>query len=202
MATGATFQNIFFPFNNPSVISGCQLWLDGADPAGTGILPANGATVSTWADKSGNGFNATAAPSRTAGTYSTSFRAVNFPTSTTGYITNYSAAPTNETMFVVGNNPSPSSANNIIIGGVQGARSLGLGNSAGGGVGSIGNLNTQVAWLASTGGGSYSGGTTVLTTSQFTTSTNTISVNGGTVFTGGAPGFTGGRVTYLGGGCY
>jgi len=197
MATGATFQNIFFPFNNPTQISGCQLWLDGADPAGTGILPANGATVSTWVDKSANGFNATAAPSRTAGTYSTSLRAVNFETSTTGYITNYSAAPTNETMFVVFNNPTSSFNNNILIGGVQGARSLGAaynGNVVSSNV--VGNLNTQVAWLAHV--GTYTLGTTALVTSQFTTSTNTISLNGGTAGTGGAPGFTAGRVTYLG----
>ena len=38
----------------------CQLWLDGADPAGTGTPPANGSTVSTWMDKSGNGRNAPA----------------------------------------------------------------------------------------------------------------------------------------------
>jgi hypothetical protein len=179
----------------PTGITGLQLWLDGNDPAGTGTQPANGATVSTWVDKSGNGYNATAAPSRVVGTYSTSFRAVNFATSSTGYITSYSAAPTNETMFVVFNNPSPSSGNNILIGGVQGARSLGAGHSSAG-TGTVGNLNTQVAWLATT--GTYTGGTTVLTTSQFTTSTNTISLNGGTAASGGAPGFTAGRVTYLG----
>ena len=38
----------------------CQLWLDGADPAGNGSVPANGSTVSTWMDKSGNGRNAPA----------------------------------------------------------------------------------------------------------------------------------------------
>jgi hypothetical protein len=146
-------------------------------------------------DKSGNGYNATAAPSRTAGTYSTSFRAVNFPNSTTGYITNYSAAPTNETMFVVFNNPSPSGNNNILIGGVSGARSLGAGYTAAG-TGTVGNLNTQVVWLAST--GTYTAGTTVFTTSQFTPSSNSVSLNGGTFSTGGAPGFTAGRVTYLG----
>jgi hypothetical protein len=182
----------------PLSIPGCQLWLDAADPAGTGVIPSNGATVSTWVDKSGNGYNATAAPSRIAGTYSTSLRAVNFATSNTGYITNYSAAPTNETMFVVFNNPSPSQGNNILIGGVQGARSLGAGHTNPGGTGSVGNLNTQVAWLASTGAGTYTSGTTVVTTSQFTTSTNTISLNGGTAASGGAPGFTAGRVTYLG----
>ena len=183
---------------SPTSISGCQLWLDGNDPAGTGTQPANGATVSTWVDKSGNGRNATVAPSRVVGTYSTTFKAVNFATSSTGYITTYSAAPTNETMFVVFNNPSPSGNNNIIIGGVQGARSLGAGFSPNGN-GTVGNLNTQVAWLARTGSGSYIPGNTMIVTSKFTTSTNTLSLNGGVnTASGGAPGFTAGRVTYLG----
>ena len=187
----------YYDSSIPLSIPGCQLWLDGADPAASGVVPANGATVSTWVDKSGNGLNATVAPSRIAGTYSTSFRAVNFATSNTGYITNYSASPTNETMFVVFNNPSPSGNNNILIGGLQGARSLGAGFSPIG-EGTVGNLNTQVAWLARTGAGTYTAGTTALVTSQFTTSTNSISLNGGTAATGGAPGFTAGRVTYLG----
>ena len=49
----------------PTQITGCRLWLDGADPAGTGTAPANGATVSTWVDKSGNGKNAAATGSPT-----------------------------------------------------------------------------------------------------------------------------------------
>jgi hypothetical protein len=44
---------------SPTSITGCQLWLDAADPAGTGVQPANGAIVSTWVDKSLNGRNAT-----------------------------------------------------------------------------------------------------------------------------------------------
>ena len=44
----------------PTSITGCRMWLDADDPTGTGVLPSNGATVSTWVDKSGNGFNATA----------------------------------------------------------------------------------------------------------------------------------------------
>ena len=52
----------------PTSIMGCALWMDGADPAGTGTIPTNGATLSTWADKSGNGYNATATG---APTYST-----------------------------------------------------------------------------------------------------------------------------------
>ena len=44
----------------PTQISGCQLWLDAADPAGTGVVPAAG-VQSTWVDKSTNGWNATQA---------------------------------------------------------------------------------------------------------------------------------------------
>jgi len=40
---------------SPTSISGCQLWLDAADPAGTGTPPSNGVTVATWKDKSGKG---------------------------------------------------------------------------------------------------------------------------------------------------
>jgi hypothetical protein len=179
----------------PTMVSGCQLWLDGADPVGTGTVPANGATVSTWNDKSGNGRNATIASGRIGAVYSSALNAVNFATSNTGYITNYSASPTNETMFVVFNNPSPNNNNFILIGGVSGARSLAAGFTNTGS-GTVGNLNTQVAWLVSTGG--YTLGTTALVTSQFTPSTNSISLNGGTAAIGGAPEFTADRVTYLG----
>ena len=59
----------------PTTISGCQLWLDGTDPAGTGSAPTNGATVSTWVDKSGNGLNGTAVNNPT---YSSSAKGINF----------------------------------------------------------------------------------------------------------------------------
>ena len=45
------------PYFSPTSIGGCALWLDGADPAGNGVIPANGSTVSTWVDKSGNSKN-------------------------------------------------------------------------------------------------------------------------------------------------
>jgi hypothetical protein len=60
----------------PTNISGCQLWLDGADPAGTGTPPTNGSTVSTWVDKSGNGRNATTYSGTI--TYSSSLNALLF----------------------------------------------------------------------------------------------------------------------------
>jgi hypothetical protein len=38
-------------FANPTSIPGCALWFDGNDPAGTGIAPANGASLSAWVNK-------------------------------------------------------------------------------------------------------------------------------------------------------
>jgi hypothetical protein len=188
----------------PTAIPGCQLWFDGADPAGTGTTPSNGATVSTWVDKSGNGYNATVASSRIGGTYNTASNCVYFQASNVGYVTSYPANPTSETMFVVFNNPSPSFNNNIIIGGQLGARSLGVGYSGASGTGSsqvVGNLNNEVAWLAATTtatSGYYLSNTTAIVTSQFTSSSNSISLNGGTVSSGGAPGFSNSTTTYLG----
>jgi hypothetical protein len=69
---------------SPTSISGCQLWLDGGDPTGTGSQPANGANVSIWVDKSGNGKNAT--EGGTTPTYSSATRSIVFGGA--GYFTN------------------------------------------------------------------------------------------------------------------
>ena len=58
------------PVSTPLSISGCALWLDGADPAGTGVKPSVGATVSSWVDKSGSG-NTVTCPSSTYSSNST-----------------------------------------------------------------------------------------------------------------------------------
>jgi hypothetical protein len=44
------------PEFDPRIFSGCILWLDGADPNGTGIRPANGTSLTTWQDKSLSNF--------------------------------------------------------------------------------------------------------------------------------------------------
>jgi hypothetical protein len=44
------------PAFNPTLIPGCTLWLDAADPA---RITLSGSSVTTWGDKSGNGTNAT-----------------------------------------------------------------------------------------------------------------------------------------------
>jgi hypothetical protein len=43
--------------NHPVIAAGgCILWLDGTDPLGTGVLPADGSTISTWVNKSGSAY--------------------------------------------------------------------------------------------------------------------------------------------------
>ena len=49
----------------PTTIAGIQMWMDGADPAGTGVVPSNGSVLSTWVDKSGKSFSATGVNSPT-----------------------------------------------------------------------------------------------------------------------------------------
>jgi len=44
-------------------IPGLQLWLDANDPSGNGSVPTNGSIITTWVDKSVNGYNATGAGS-------------------------------------------------------------------------------------------------------------------------------------------
>ena len=48
----------------PTQVSGCTIWLDGADPNGNGSIPINGSTVSSWIDKSSNGMTVSAASSQ------------------------------------------------------------------------------------------------------------------------------------------
>ena len=81
----------------PSVASGLIFWLDGADPAGTGVLPANGASITTWVDKSGNGKNATASA---AATYSLASKALVF-TGAQYYTTPFTTVPTTISVFLV-----------------------------------------------------------------------------------------------------
>jgi len=50
-SSGGSFQ--------PTTITGTNLWLDGADPLGSGTPPSVGSSFATWYDKSGNNYNAT-----------------------------------------------------------------------------------------------------------------------------------------------
>lgn len=78
----AQLQEVFLFL--PTQVSGCQLWLDAADPSANGTTPANGTSVSTWSDKSGNGRNATQATSARQPTFSNN--SINFVRANTNYL--------------------------------------------------------------------------------------------------------------------
>jgi hypothetical protein len=180
----------------PNDVTGCQLWLDGADQ---GSMTFSGSTITQWSDKSGNGYHATIASGRIGATYSSGLKCVYFQSPSVGYQTNYPANPTNETMFVVANIDSPSSTNNnTLICGQQGARSLGVGWN-GGDATTCAYLNSHVSWRVSTPSGSYTAGTTALITGQVSSGTSlSIAMNGATFSTGSEGGFYANTTTHLG----
>lgn len=67
----------------PTSLTGCQVWLDGADPAGTGVIPGDG-VLSTWIDKSGNANHGTAVNNPT---YLANQNTVNFTYASSQYYT-------------------------------------------------------------------------------------------------------------------
>jgi hypothetical protein len=103
---------------NPTLISGCSLWLDGADPAGNGVIPAVGASIATWADKSGQAQTITQATTGNQALYTlggglTFTSGMQYPLNTTVFMNIFSIAytifvvekrATNGTGFFIGNN--------------------------------------------------------------------------------------------------
>jgi len=89
----------FYTQFKPTSIAGCALWLDGADPAGTGTPPSNGATVSTWVDKSGNSANGTSIGTPT---YSSSSKAISFNGSSAFSLPNGTIAPGSSNFTIFG----------------------------------------------------------------------------------------------------
>jgi hypothetical protein len=181
---------------SPRTIGGLQLWYDGSDPAGNGSIPADGAAVSTWVNKAGLSiYNAIAT---SAATYSAAYNAIYF-SGTNMYSTGYTGAPTEETMFIVYNNPSPNANTCTLIGGDTGARGFGVGYSGGGGgVGSVGMLSLNVQWNASSPAGSYTSGTTALASGIVNAGKTAVATNGGDGSVAGTN-FTASTKTYLGG---
>ena len=93
-----SFQSAVYGFV-PTSITGCQVWLDGVDPAGNGVVPSAG-TLATWVDKSGSGNNAIAYTGATAPSYSPTTSNVTFGTNYY-YISGISSAPSAQTLFMV-----------------------------------------------------------------------------------------------------
>ncbi len=102
-AAAPSITSLFF---QPSQIFGLNLWLDGADPLNTGILPANGATISTWFDKSPNAFPVTSVGSPT---YALATRNITMNGIDQGFYFTYSGVHPTETGFFVVNMTTPNS---------------------------------------------------------------------------------------------
>ena len=85
----------------PTSITGSILWLDGADPNGTGTTPAINSSVTTWTDKSGSGNNATATSAAKYSNNGITFTSGNFYTMNVPY-------PETYTVFLVSTNSSSS----------------------------------------------------------------------------------------------
>lgn len=175
----------------PTSISGCQVWLDGADQS-TASMTLSGTNVSVWKDKSGNGNNFTAT---TAATFSATYNALYFNSSL--YSSSYSANPSTETVFIVAR-PTVTTSGGALISGYSGARAIWVGNSGGGGNGSVGIADTGIAWLAYTSAGTVVSNTTYLVVEQINAGTSYIGLNGTTTFNTGGASFGAGTVTYLG----
>jgi len=101
-AAAPSITSLFF---QPSQIFGLNLWLDGADPLNTGILPANGTTISTWFDKSPNAFLATSIASPT---YNLTTRTITLNGSSQYFTVPYGGSHPIETGFFVVNVTTPS----------------------------------------------------------------------------------------------
>ena len=102
----------------PSAVGTVSMWLDGTDPAGTGVKPSNGATVSTWVDKSGSGKNLTAVGTPTYVTASSSVYL-----NGGSYLQNTNFNFTNYTLFIVSvqaSDQGPLYTNNTTTGGNSG----------------------------------------------------------------------------------
>jgi hypothetical protein len=158
--TPATFYTFSMNYTNyysvtiqstydPTAVSGLILWVDANDPNNNGTKPTNGSTITTWYDKSGKGYNATA---NTAITYNTNGLGTGYPALTftrsqwlTGNITN-----SNNTMTIFAVCSMSSSASGS-------ARIIGFSNGAG-----VNDYNNSsfMAFLrqSNTGVGPYRGG--------------------------------------------
>jgi hypothetical protein len=164
---------------SPTSIGGCTMWLDGADPAGTGVVPASG-TLATWADKSGSGNNATQSTSANQPTYSSNGLVF---AGSQWYQTPITSFPTAESIFIVFR--TTLGAANIFAGTTGSSREaiLYTGNKI-----YLGRYGTDPS-SSTPNAGVISLNTNILYSYQYTSSAVTFNVNGSTTGSG-TPAFT------------
>ena len=156
----------------PPQISGCQLWLDGTDVNGNRTVPANGASISTWVDKSGNGTNFTA--NGTPATYTTTSNALVF--NNNRYDSSFSANVTNETLFTVFL-PSLNQSMYVLQSSLAGGRGVGTYTSAS----MYGIVNEDTAWGAISSGLNGTNSVNIGVSVVGSKSNTQVSVNGGSL---------------------
>jgi hypothetical protein len=115
VSNASLIQSIPVNLTGLSVFSNLQVWLDGSDPYACGVVPANGATITTWVDKSGNGYNGIATRGNPSWT-STGFSFTNDPSTQTSPYFNISTFPTTfqsaQTVYIVIQNAAGNLAGN------------------------------------------------------------------------------------------
>jgi hypothetical protein len=168
---------------DPRTVAACGLWLDSAD---RNTITLSGSNVTRWSDKSGNARHADASQNAFA-LWSNTSNGLRFSNSL--YITGYTADSPSETSFLVFNYQGVGSGDGIVVGAYTNGREL---LAFGGGAG----LNKAgVTTYATT---SFASNTLQILTCQYTTSSNSASINAGTPATGGATSFSSSNVTLLG----
>ena len=192
-----TKYNVIVIANNVSGVtpsgitfSGVNLWLDGANPLGTGILPLNNSVLPIWYDISTNEYNATGVNSPI---YTTS--GISFNGTSQYYTTTYTSIPTTESIFVVYRQKTTSYMG-LVDTSRQGGRSFMSKNPNGPSLG-----NSQNAWYLN---GSYpiSINTTYIAECLYNSSGVSIYINGNVSSSNtSSPSYSAG-VTYIGGANY
>ena len=199
-AVPPALQNILAPAVTPLTASGCRIWFDAADPAGTGVLPANGASISTWVDKSGTGNNATAltTSSRVPATYVLASKSIFFDRASV-YTTVYPANPTQETIFVVLNITVAHATDGRLVSANYGGREIGFNTNGGTGVTAY-IVNAGIAGVVTANStGTLASNTLVTAQILGPGTTSSISINGNTAVTANGPTYSSSVPTSLGG---
>ena len=157
------FSTVF----SPKSISGISLWLDAADQQS---ITLSTSTVTTWADKSGNGYNATGGVSPTYSSNGVQFNG-------SSYLTTSAPAGNNSATYFIVFKPSSIGFTVLLGGNVVSTATLFVGSSTSF---VLGDWNSNVATFTT----SFSAGTTYIASGMASGGVLSVSINAGTMATG------------------
>ena len=182
------------PFNRPfypTDIGGCLLWLDAADAS----TVTGTSSVTAWADKSGNGYNA-------SGGVSPSYSSNGVQFNGSSYLTTSAPAGNNSASYFIVFKPSSIGFTALLAGNALSTAALFVGSSTSF---VLGDWITNIATFSTT----ITAGTTYLGSGMASGGVLSVAINGGTMATGSATfsgtgtftigaGFTDNRAKYSG----